>query len=83
MVMTEHKNITGILTKYMSFKIHLMTATKEDNYTVPNIYPKKHICFDQFRITNSILAYGTRISTSTFGAGKCHLTPPCKTSRVR
>jgi len=25
---------------------------------------------------NDILAYGTRISASTSGAGKCHLTPP-------
>ena len=30
-----------------------------------------------------ILAYGTSISASTSGAGKGHLTPPCKTSRVR
>ena len=30
-----------------------------------------------------IVAYGTRISTSTSGAAKCHFTPPCKTSRVR
>jgi len=27
-----------------------------------------------------ILSYGTRISASTSGAGKSHLTPQCKTS---
>jgi len=29
------------------------------------------------------LAYGTRISASTSGAGKLYLTPQCKTGRVR
>ena len=33
--------------------------------------------------TTVFYAYGTMISASTSGAGKCHLTPPCKMSRVR
>jgi len=42
-------------------------------------------CHRSARIVKlEFLAYGTRISAaSTSGAAKCHLTPPCKTSRVR
>jgi len=36
-----------------------------------------------FTSDTTVLAYGIRISVSTSGAGKCHLTPPHKTSRVR
>ena len=74
--MTEHKNITDILTKYMSFKIPLITAMKEDNNTVPNIYPKNPFVLINSELQTVFLHMEQRISTSTFGAGKCHLTPP-------
>ena len=51
------------------------------NKLVTCIPIQKHHNYSKARYV--FLAYETRISASTSGAGKCHLTPPCKTSRVR
>jgi len=46
--------------------------------TTRNVFltPRIEISRDFTRAGYAFLAYGTRISASTSGAGKCHLTPP-------
>jgi len=57
------------------------------NISILNLIQKKWdtICVQWLMMEMRVvfLAYRTRISASTFGAGKLYLTPPCKTGRVR
>jgi len=75
---------TEIISLHATFlNIGITTLLFLNNYSKLITYHFLPVRLVFFGDGNLFFAYGTRISAWTSGAGKYHLTPPCKTSRVR